>query len=791
MGLQISECWLRSYVDPKLSRVELAECLTDLGLEVDAVVPVAGEVSGLRVVEITAITPHPDADKLRLCKVDIGSAQSLTIVCGAANARVGLKTVLAEVGARLPGGHKIKKAKIRGVESLGMLCSTAELGLTESAEGIVELDKDAPVGEDGGAYLQLEDALIRLDITPNRGDCLSILGVARDISAQTQVPVQQPLIPEVAVSPGITQPKVNVEQAEHCPLYMARIICGIAPDAKTPFWLQERLRRAGLRPISPVVDITNYVMLLFGQPMHAFDRAVLQDDIQVRQARSGETVTLLDGRRYTLDPRVQVIAGTKGVQAIAGVMGGADSAVSTQTRDILLEAAHFSPKSVRATVRHLGVHSDSAYRFERGVDPSLTAAAMAFATDMILQIAGGQAGPVQCFDQTPAPLVVTLRAARVKRVLGLVLPAEHMVDMLTRLGMVATEENPGIWRVQVPTHRFDIQREEDLVEEIMRLYGYTQLQATALSAPVQLSTDACSQQQNDKVRALCVGLGYQEVITYSFIHAEDEARLAPQASPFVLQNPMVAQQSVMRSQLWAGLLQCAHYHQARQHLQLQIFEVGQVFCHTAAGLAYRTCVAGLRCGSRVAEQWGAEAAPVDFYDIKGDVERLLPVGLTDVKWMPADHPALHPGQSARLVHGEQTLGFVGRLHPECGRYFDLTQPVWLFELDRQVFLSDIKPLYQPVSKFPAVRRDLAVLVSKTVSVGALLEELQAMGGKLLKKVVLFDIFAGEHLPAGSQSVAVGLYFQSQARTLTEQDVSEAMTQITERLNDQFSASIRE
>lgn len=782
----------------------LAEQLTMAGLEVDAVTQLRPEFSGVVVARIAELVPHADADKLRVAQVDAGDGDLRQVVCGAPNARVGLVTALAVVGGRLPGDMKIRKAKLRGVDSAGMLCSAAELGLDEDASGIIELPADAPIGTDLGQWLALEDTLIDVDLTPNRGDCFSVLGIARELAALNDASLEGPALAPVA-SDGEERFNVTLDAPQACARFAARIVRGIDASMRSPVWLSERLRRAGLRAIHPVVDVTNYVMLELGQPLHGYDLARLTGAICVRMAEAQEVLTLLDGRAIALEPDMLVIADDSGPVGLAGIMGGQSTAVSGDTCDVLLEAAWFSPAAIAGRARRLGLHTDASLRFERGVDPEGPLRAIERATALLVQIAGGTPGPVNLVEapaQLPTRAPVALRATRLAKVLGIDIPAAEVERIFSRLGMQASVTAQG-WQVAPPSHRFDIQIEVDLIEEVARIYGYNRIPRIAERASAVIPAVSETRTADERARLLMVDRGYQEAVTYSFIDEQLQAAFHPEAEPIRLSNPIASQMGVMRRSPWPGLVEAARENLSRQQTRVRLFELGTQFesAETGSGVIERGVIAGLAVGSIWPEQWGSSDRRSDFFDIKSDVEALLALGgqAQQFRFVAATHPALHPGQCARVLRyaadastlEPEAAGWVGTVHPRLAGALEVPADTCLFVLDLAVALAAGVPAYQRVSKFPMVRRDLAVLVDEGVSADALLATARAAGGELLRSVDIFDIYRGANIDSGSKSIALSLILQAASRTLAEADVEHAVASIIARLGSELGARIRD
>lgn len=792
--MKFSEQWLREWVNPAVDKDTLSSQLTMAGLEVDAMAPVAEAFSGVVVGEVLRVEPHPDADKLRVCQVNVGSGEPLNIVCGAANVRAGLRVPTATIGAVLPGDFKIKKSKLRGVESFGMLCSAKELGLAETSEGLLELPLDAPVGRDLRDYLQLDDVTFELGLTPNRGDCLSIAGIAREVGVVNRCAVKAPHIEAVAAACADTFP-VSVTAPVDCPRYVGRVIRGINPQAATPTWMVERLRRSDVRSLGAAVDITNYLLLELGQPMHAFDLAKLKGGIEVRRARPGETLRLLNGSTVELDGETLVIADGSGAQALAGVMGGASTSVGEGTVDIFLESAFFSPAALAGRARRYGLHTDSSHRFERGVSPALQRDALERATALFVQIAGGIPGPVIEVMQEqhlPRREPIALRQARIKRVLGFELPAAEVSDILTRLGLKVESVGEN-WRVTPPAWRFDIAIEEDLIEELVRIHGYHQLPSRRPVAALQMGAVAEGQAELAQLRRLLVTRGYQEAVTYSFVAPELQKLLDPILEPLALANPISAEMAVMRTTLWAGLVQALVYNANRQQGRVRLFESGLRFLPEASGLRQERVIAGLVYGDAQPEQWGEAARPVDFFDLKADVEALLALsGLDGVaRFVAAPHPALHPGQSAHIEANGVNLGWIGALHPVVVDKLGLASTALVFELALEPLLQGRLPRFQELSRFPAVRRDIAVVVDNSVPVDAVMAAIRQAAPVSMRELKLFDLYTGKGIDSGRKSLALGLTLQHDSRTLTDFEVDAALEAILAALKAELGATLRD
>ena len=792
--MKFGEQWLREWVNPSVSTEELVEQLTMAGLEVDSVEPAAAGLESLLVGEVLSIEKHPDADKLKVCQVSVGQESPLQIVCGAPNVIAGGKYPLAPVGARLSGDIKIKKSKLRGIESHGMLCSANELGLSEDHEGLMTLPADAETGQSLQALLGLNDTIIEIDLTPNRGDCLGIEGIAREVGILLRSPVSAVEIKPVAAKIDDIF-DIDVQAPEACPQYLGRVIRGINANASTPLWMQERLRRSGLRSLGAVVDVTNYVLLELGQPMHAFDLVQLSGGIQVRYAREGEQLTLLDERVITLDEQTLVIADHEKPLAIAGVMGGIHSGVQDETTDVFLECAFFPPEIIAGRARTYSMHTESAYRFERGVDPALQHRAIERATALLIEIAGGEAGSVTtvtAVEYLPESIPVTLRQSRIEKVLGISPQADEVLDILTRLGMSVTEQGKD-WQVHSPTYRFDVAIEADLIEEVGRVYGYNRLPSVSLQGSLDVQPLTESDNTIDELCNVLVCRGYQEAVTYSFIDPELQARINPGLTPVPLANPISTEMAEMRTSLWPGLMNAVQHNLHRQKSRLRFFEHGLRFYSQVDEIHQDMMLAGVITGSRLPEHWDGKTEPVDFYDMKVDVEALLALtgNASAFTFVAAEHPALHPGQSAQIVSGKDGIGWVGRIHPLIAGQLDLNPDTFVFELEFSALKSGRLAQFQPISRFPSIRRDLAVVVDNDLGVAELQAVVEQAAGDLLQALLIFDVYRGKGIETGRKSIAFGLILQDYSRTLTEQDIEAVVTQVTEQLGKKFGATLRD
>lgn len=795
--MKISESWLREWVNPPLSRNELAAQLTQAGLEIEAVEPAAPPFTGVVIAEIVAIAPHPQADKLRVCQVSAGGAELLTIVCGAANAQVGLRVPLAQVGAQLPGNKQIQQTALRGVASAGMLCSAVELGLAETANGLWELPPDAPVGQSLRVWLGLEDAVFVLKITPNRGDCLSVRGLARELAALNALPLQLPVTAASVVTTAPAQIAVHLQAPEACPRYVGRRICKVRAQAPSPMWLVERLRRAGMRSHGVLVDVTNYLLLEQGQPLHAFDARQIQGDVVVRWAKAGETAALLNGQTVTLDADMLVIADSAQVLALAGVMGGASSAVTLETQDIFLESAFFAPQAIRGRARRLGLQTDASYRFERGIDPQQTLAVLERATALILELAGGVAEAlveVVAPEHLPLTPTIALQAAQWERLLGFALPQAQALAYLERLGCSTSVAASSGWLVQPPSYRFDLQQSADLIEEIARLHGYDRIPSQPLRPQLRLRPSDPVQLRLRQAKQHLVARGYQEIISYSFVDPRLQAALDPETSPLPLANPISAELAVMRTTLGCGLVQALRANLSRQQDRGRLFELGLCFRPGSNGLEQPLHLGGLVWGNWNPEQWVVPAEAGGFYHLKGDVEQLLATLALDkvaaITYSSATHPILHPGQSAALYYQERLLGYVGMLHPRLAKQLDLPATVGIFELALAQLPLPVQPRYQPVSRFPAVRRDIAVVLVADVPAAHVLAAARIAAGPLLRDLCLFDHYQGAGIPENHKSLALGLTFQALEQTLTDDVIDKVTQSVVYALEVTFQAKQR-
>ena len=783
--MKLSENWLRSFADPPLDTRGLADALTFAGIEVEAIEPAAPRFERVVVGEIISVEKHPAAERLTVCHVNVG-ADPLTIVCGAPDVRAGMKAPTALTGAILPGGE-IEAALVRGVQSQGMLCSEKELGLSSEATGIMVLEADAPIGAGIRELLDLDDWILTTKPTPNRGDCLSLLGMAREVSAITGATLKAPQ--GFAVQPTIRDTiSVRLEAPHACPRYCGRLVRAIAANAPTPRWLKARLERSGLRSISAVVDITNYVMLELGQPLHAFDAAKLAGGIHVRFARQGERLELLNGETPALGEGYLVIADDRNAVALAGIMGGAATAVEGTTRDIFLESAFFAPATIAGKSRVLGFGSDSSFRFERGVDFENTRRALDRATGLVLEICGGQAGPVtEALAALPKRPRVDVRLERAERVLGIELGERHASDILRRLGF-AFEVRNGVFSVEPPSYRFDIAIEEDLIEELARIHGYELIPAAAPVAGATFLPASESTRSSVELRHRLANRDYHEVITYSFVDSRWEEDLCGNTAPIALANPIASQMNAMRSSLLPGLLSCVAFNVRHRQSRVRVFEMGRCFQGEAQGYGQPIRVGAAAYGDVVADQWGAPARGVDFYDVKGDLEALF--APSELRFEAAPHPGLHPGKSAHVMQGSRKAGWIGALHPRWQEKYDLpTAPVF-FEIEYAAFAQVVVPTYREIPKFPLVRRDLAALFDESVSYEAVIAALRAQAPPIVTDVRLFDVYRGKDLDKGKKSLAFRVLLQDTRKTLTDAEVESAVSKLRDILRQRFDAKLR-
>ncbi|MDF1759013.1 MAG: phenylalanine--tRNA ligase subunit beta [Coxiellaceae bacterium] len=788
--MRVSEQWLQRWVEPNLSTEQLSDRLTMLGLEVDKVEPVSGEFSGVVVALIASAEKHPDADRLNVCKVDTGNGELTDVVCGGSNVRQGLKVAFAQVGAVLPGNFKIKKAKLRGVPSHGMICSEKELGLGDGDAGcIMELPSDAPLGKTVHDYLGLDDNVFDIELTPNRGDCLSIRGIARDVAADMDLPYSEPEV-QLQSNSIDDQVQVHLDAPERCSHYVGRVIRGVNNEITTPIWMQEALRRAGLRSIHFLVDVTNFVMLEWGQPMHAFDLTKLSGDIHVRMATQGEKLTLLDEQEVTLDTESLVIADEKQALALAGVMGGQSSAVDATTNDIFLESAYFAPAPLMLTARRFGLQTDSSYRFERGVDYQLQTKAIERASELIVQLAGGELGPVtEARDDghIPTAAVVELQRGTFERLVGISLEDDQVAAILTRLGMQVEAHDNG-WTVTVPSYRSDITMEADVVEELTRIYGYNNIPSHTGKMPAELSEIVETHKGQYQWLEAMVALHYDQAMNYPFI-SEQAQILFDGDKPLHLSNPMASDMAVMRTSLLPGLINNVEHNLKRQQDTVRLFEYGACFQLQADKTVKQDQrLAAVIAGHANPLQWGKDKRQVDFYDIKGDVETLL--SKWGVGFERAELEYLHPGRSVNVMVDGKVIGCIGQLHPELQKQHGLKTEVYIMELVVSELADTKLAEFKLISKFPEMKRDLAIIVPDHVAAKEIVETIHAVGGDILKSCAIFDMYKGGSVIEGSKSVALELVFQDSDRTLVDEDVNSVIHNIVNELQSIFNAQLR-
>ncbi|MBF7072969.1 phenylalanine--tRNA ligase subunit beta [Glaciecola sp. MH2013] len=795
--MKFSEKWLREWVNPAISTNELSEQLSMAGLEVDDVAPVAEDFSGVVVGEVVECGQHPDADKLQVTKINVGGDELLDIVCGAPNCRLGLKVAVAMVGAVLPGNFKIKKAKLRGQPSFGMLCSFSELGMGEDHSGILELPADAPIGTDIREYLDLDDNSIEVDLTPNRADCLGMKGIAREVGVLNQLDVKEVVITPANVTSD-EQRGIQLAAAEACPIYLGRVIKNVDLSKPSPLWMQEKLRRSGIRSIDAVVDVTNYVLLELGHPMHAFDDDVLSGDIVVRMAEEGEKLTLLDENEVTLKSNTLVIADQDKALAMAGIFGGLHSGVSGKTKNIFLESAFFSPDAIMGKARQYGLHTDASHRYERGVDPELQLQAMERATELLVAAVGGEVGPVfQAKDAShvPSPAKITLRAERLARVLGINIDSARVSDILHRLGLEVSEQD-GRWEVVAPLYRFDMNIEEDLIEEIARVYGYNNIPNQAPVASLKMCDSAEASIDLNRFKDLLVDEGFQEAITYSFVDPKKQSLLFPDLQGLVLPHPISADMSVMRVSLLPGLLGALSYNQKRQQSNIKLFETGLRFTpseHEKSGVVQENMLSGVLSGNRANEHWSIPSVALDFFDAKAVVENILSLSRNEqnIEFKAETHSAFHPGQCAGVFKDDKLIGYVGAIHPKLEKGLGLQGKTFAFELELVSISTRTLPWIKAISKFPVNRRDIAVTVKETVDTGKLLKSIEKLGVTDLIDLNLFDVYQGKGIEPGYKSLALSIWLQNSERTLEDADIQKSVDKVVQALENNFSASLRD
>ncbi len=791
--MKISENWLRTWVNPAIDSEKLSDQLTMLGLEVDDLSPAAKPFTGVVVGEVLTVEQHPNADRLRVTTVNIGSGEPLQIVCGAPNVRAGMKAPVATIGAVLPGDFKIKKGKLRGIESQGMLCGASEIDLEDKIDGLLELPNDAPVGVNVREYLDLDDNVIDISITPNRGDCFSIRGIAREIGVINQLPVTAPEIQEVAAT--IADEKKVVVSTEGCPRYLGRLIKNVNTKAPTPEWMERALARSGIRQHSILVDITNYVLIELGQPLHAFDGGKVQGAVHVRQATAGEKLVLLNEQEVELNEKVMVIADDEKALAIAGIMGGLSSSVTDATTEIFLESAFFAPLHIAGRARSFGLHTDASQRYERGVDFELPVMAMHRASQLIAELAGGEFGPITVAEN-PAVLprreAIELEQAQVDQLLGYKVESDFITDALTRLGCEVTVKAEGQWSVVPPSHRYDMAIYQDLIEEVARIHGYDNIQISLPVIDVKLAKYQ-DQFEVAQLRQTAVTLGYQEAISFSFADLKLEKQLNPAVNPLALANPISSDLAVMRSTLLSSLIPCVQYNVNRQQNRVRFFELGLRFDYQDAAsihdLKQIPTFALIATGSRINESWHGKPQPMDFFDFKGDVEEILAAARLNVEYVRSERAWLHPGQSAEIMVNGQSIGYLGRLHPSLEDELDLAT-TWVAELDQKAVLQTYVSNFTELSRFPSVRRDIALLISDKINVSEIQRLIEKTGGELLESTWLFDVYTGQGVEEGKRSLAFALLWQHPTRTLEDAEIKSGMDNILQVLENTYQATLR-
>ncbi|OCL28855.1 phenylalanine--tRNA ligase subunit beta [Gilliamella sp. wkB171] len=795
--MKFSESWLREWINPEISSDTLADQLTMAGLEVDDIEKVAGDFSGVVVGKVVECKQHPNADKLRVTKVDIGKSELLDIVCGAPNCRQGLMVACATVGAVLPGDFKIKSAKLRGEPSEGMLCSYSELGIADDHNGIIELPEDAPLGQDIREYLNLNDVMIDISVTPNRADCFGIVGVARDISAVNNIPMKALKVANVPASISDTV-SIQIDVPKAAPRYLGRVIKNINIEAATPVWMKEKLRRGGIRSVDAVVDITNYVLLELGHPMHAFDLAQIEKGIVVRYAHKDEKLILLNGNEVKLNDSTLVIADQQKVLAMAGIMGGEKSSVTTSTKDIFLESAFFTPLAITGKAREYGLHTEASHRYERGVDPALQNVAMERATQLIIEICGGEVGPVVNItnqEHLPKQATIQLHRSKIDRIIGYKIETQKIIDILERLGCNVSFKNE-IWTVEAPSWRFDLQIEEDLVEEVARIYGYNNIPNANMKIESIMKPKPESHIALKRIKDLLVDRGYQEAVTYSFVDPKIQSLLHPEQIAITLPNPISSEMSVMRLSLWSGLLDAVMYNQNRQQSRIRLFETGLRFVPDQGcefGVRQELMLSGVVTGNLYEDHWALPKRNIDFYDLKGDIESILALlGCSEtVEFKKADINALHPGQSAVLYLNNEIIGYFGVLHPEIEKKLSLNSKSLVFEINLAKISDKKVPVAQDLSKYPSNKRDIAIVVSNTIPAADIIAECKRAGGEQLIKVNLFDVYQGDNINQDQKSLAISLILQDKSRTLEEEDITNIVSKCVTALQIRFKALLRE
>lgn len=788
--MKISENWLREWVNPSVSTEELVEQLTMLGLEVDDVEAAAGEFTHVVVAEIISIEKHPDADKLNVCQVDAGTEENLQIVCGAPNARAGLKAPLAMIGAVLPGNFKIKKSKLRGLESNGMLCSNVELGLSDDHSGLLELAHDAPVGTDIRDYFQLNDSIIDIDLTPNRADCFCVKGIAIDVACLNEISVNAPEIKQIptSIDESIT---VTLSAQKQCPVYLNRVINNIDNSKQTPLWMQEKLRRSGIRSIHPVVDVTNYVMLELGQPMHGFDKTAISGNIHVKMADAGDKFTLLDGKDVTLDESFLMIADEKHYLAIAGVMGGLDSGVTETTADIVLESAYFDPATIMGKSRDIGIFTESALRFERGVDPQLQQQAMQRATELIVSICGGEVGEITTANAEefiPTVKDIILTEDKLLRVLGFKVTTAQVESILKGLQMQVTRTEAA-WTVRAPSSRFDINIEEDLIEEVVRLIGYDKMPSENLSGESVIMQSPEEIIPHHLIKQQMLDLGYQEAINYSFVSEKQLQAFGLDEDTIALKNPLTEEFAVMRTSLLPGMVETIKYNLRRQNDSLRMFETGHTFSKRE-NIQEDDKIIAMMTGKRHPESWCLDTENVDFYDCKGDLETVLSNTKKGHLLTPSGHDFLHPSRQANVEIEGKIIGWIGQIHPETCRRNGIKKEMYAFELYINSINQTSLPSFQDVSKYPSVRRDIALVIDDEISYQQIKDIIVEEMGEYLVNIFVFDKYQGENIGTGKRSLAIGMVLQQDNSTFEDKEVDKLMSKMVLSIKQNLTVEIR-
>jgi phenylalanyl-tRNA synthetase beta chain len=791
--MRVNLDWLNDWVEVGADVRRIEDDLTASGLEIDSTEVLVAPDQAIVVAEVLRVDRHPNADRLSVCVVDDGAGQQ-QVVCGAQNVAVGIKAPFARVGAKLPNGKAIGAAELRGVHSNGMLCSAKELTLEDGVNGLLLLDTEAPKGMPVAQYLRLNDAVLEVNVTANRGDCFSVVGIARELAARRSTALKGPASQPVRATIADTFPIALDDAGAACPRFAGRVLRGLSPAARTPLWMRERLRRAGVRPIQPIVDVTNYVMLELGQPLHAYDLAKLDRRIEVRLARTDERLTLLDGRAVTLDDDMLVIADASGPVGLAGVMGGESTAVSDTTSAVFLESAFFAPSAIIGRARRIGLHTDASLRFERGVDPTGQARAVERATELLLTICGGQAGPVSQMERSadlPQRSAVALRRERLRAVLGVDVPADEVAGIFSRLQMQVANTADG-WRVTPPAFRFDIEIEEDLIEEVGRMFGYDAIPTTPGEVIERLGVASEQAVEGDRIADLLAARGYAEAITYTFVDLSLDELVSPGVERVEVANPIASDMAVLRCSLWPGLINAARLNVTHQRHRLRLFEIGPQFSAAGQGVSQTFVVAGVALGSRSPEHWDGSGPDVDYYDVKGDVEAVLRLSgaPAEFRFEAAEHPALSPGRTARILRGDRYVGWLGALHPELAKRIDKKRVAVAFALELEGLVPAHIPAYEKYSKYPSIRRDLAIVVDDRISADALTKAARAAAGDILQHVLVFDVYRGKGVDSRQKSVGLGLILQDSSRTLTDEDADQKMRSVMLRLEREFGATIR-